>query len=175
VYPSEHFLIVAVPVVLFTSLRDQQLPSRQLFGLTFLASQFPDLIDKPLAHEFGLIPSGRVFMHSFPTVLPLWLLVGVYAWRTDRPRAGAVFILGHLSHLLADNSKALLEQPPRVPSDLLWPVVPAVQRPLSPGWAGPGSINVHLWTLFSALVLAVTVYSVVQDVRIHLWKQRPLE
>jgi membrane-bound metal-dependent hydrolase YbcI (DUF457 family) len=175
VYPSEHFLIVVVPLVAYVYIRDRRLPSRQLFGVAFFASQFPDLIDKPLAHEFGLIPSGRVFMHSFPTVLPLWLLVGVYAWRTDRPRAGAVFILGHCSHLLADNYTALLEQPPRVPSDLFWPLVPAVRRPLIPGWAGPGSINIHLWTLFSTVVLAVTVYLVVQDVRIQLRKQRNLE
>lgn len=114
-------------------------------------------------------------MHSLPTVLPLWLLVGVYAWRTDRPRAGAVFVLGHLSHLLADNYKALLEQPPRLPTDLFWPLLPAVQRPLIPGWAGPGSINVRLWTLFSTVVLAVTVYYLVQDVRAQLWKQETLE
>ena len=86
-----------------------------------------------------------------------------------------MFVLGHLSHLLADNYKASLEQPPRLPADLFWPLLPAVQRPLIPGWAGPGSINIHLWTLFSAFVLAVTVYYVVQDVRIQLQKQRNLE
>jgi membrane-bound metal-dependent hydrolase YbcI (DUF457 family) len=174
VYPSEHFLIVAVPLLLYVYARDRRLPSRRLFALGFLASQFPDLIDKPLAHEFGLIPSGRVFMHSFPTVLPLWALVSVYAWRTDRRRAGALFILGHCSHLLADTYRSLLANPPRVPSDLFWPLVPAVQRPLIPRWAGPGSINIHLWALFSTVVLAVTVYYLVQDVRTQLRKQRNL-
>lgn len=167
-YPSEHFLIVAVPVVLFTYLCNQRLPSRQLFGVAFLASQFPDLIDKPLAHVFGLIPSGRVFMHSFPSVFPLWLVVGVYAWRTERSRAGAVFILGHLSHLLADNHNALFGSSPRIPDELLWPLVSVPQRPLIPGWAGPGSINVRLWTLFSAMVLVVAVYYLAQDVRRQL-------
>lgn len=133
------------------------------------------VIDKSLAHGFGLIPFGRVFMHLSPTVLPIWALVSVYAWRTDRRRAGAVFVLGHCSHLFADNNRSLLANPPRVPSDLLWPVVPAVRRPLIPGRAGLGSINIHLWTLFSALVLAVTLYYIVQDVRVQLQKQRDLE
>ena len=107
-------------------------------------------------------------MHSFPSVFPLWLVVGVYAWRTERSRAGAVFILGHLSHLLADNHNALFGSSPRIPDELLWPLVSVPQRPLIPGWAGPGSINVRLWTLFSAMVLVVAVYYLAQDVRRQL-------
>jgi membrane-bound metal-dependent hydrolase YbcI (DUF457 family) len=172
VNPFAHFLIVIGPLVCYSYLRERRLPSRHLFGLAFLASQFPDLVDKPLAHQFGLIPSGRVFMHSVPTALPLWLLVGVYAWRTERRRAGTVFMLGHLSHLLADHHNAFFGSSPRLPTELLWPLVSVPRRPLRPGWAGPGSINVRLWTLFSALVLAVTTYYLVRDVRTQVRRRR---
>lgn len=78
VLPIEHFIIALLPVAVYALLRDKQLPSLQLVAVTFFGSQFPDLVDKPLAYELSLIPSGRVFMHSLPFAIPLSIAVVTY-------------------------------------------------------------------------------------------------
>ena len=165
--PVEHFIVVFIPAVVVAVLVDRRLPTLSFVGAVFVGSQFPDLIDKPLAHEFGLLPSGRVFMHSVPTAAPVWLVVAWYGWRTHRSRLSAAFIAGHASHILADNYRSLQGPDPSLPPDMLWPLMDAAPRPPVPYWAGPNSINLHLWTLFSATVLTILAYIIVQDVRSH--------
>ncbi|NLV06473.1 metal-dependent hydrolase [Haloarcula rubripromontorii] len=167
VFPSEHFIIALLPVAVYALLRDRHLPSLQLVAVTFFGSQFPDLIDKPLAYELHLIPSGRVFMHSLPFAVPLSVAVIGYAVRTDRTRLGAAFSAAHLSHLVADN-RQLLSPDPYVPSDLLWPLQPPVVRPAVPQWVGVGAVNLHLWTGFSVLVLMLVAYVLAADLQTQL-------
>lgn len=163
--PVEHFIIAFLPAVAIVVLVDRHLPSLRFVGVVFVGSQFPDLVDKPLAHYFGVIPSGRVFMHSLPIALPFLLLVLWYGWWTQQSRLSVVFIGAHLSHLLADNYHALRGPPPSIPTDLLWPITDAAPRPAVPYWAGPNSINLFLWTAFSATVLTVCVWFLIGDVR----------
>ncbi|MFW6382513.1 MAG: metal-dependent hydrolase [Haloferacaceae archaeon] len=162
VRPIEHLIVALFPVAGYFYLRDRRLLSLELAAVTFLGSQFPDLIDKPLALQLNLIPTGRVFMHSLPVAVPVWALVIAYSWKTDRLRAGAAFVFAYASHLVADNHQTLLAG--RMPNDLLWPLVAPTPRPPIPYWAGPESINVHLFTLFSVTVLSVTAYYCVRDV-----------
>lgn len=164
-YPLEHFIVALLPVLAYVLLRDKELPSLRLVAVVFVGSQFPDLIDKPLAHQLGIVPSGRVFMHSLPIAVPFLLLVVWYGWKTDRTRLSAVFAFAHLSHLFADNYGLLLPPNPQVSPDLLWPFVEPVRRPAVPHWAGPEGINITLWTLFSVLVLSVVAYVMIADVR----------
>lgn len=160
--PIEHLIIAISLAVGYTFLTEHRLPSLKLAAVAFVGSQFPDLIDKPLALQLHLIPTGRVFMHSLPFAVPVWLAVLAYGWKTNRPRGGVVFVLAHASHLLADNYAGLASG--RVPSDLLWPFLAPVPRPPAPYWAGPNSINVHLFTAFSVTVLAVTAYYLLADI-----------
>jgi len=166
-FPIEHVLVAIVPVLAYVCLRDRRLPSLRLLGVVFVGSQLPDLVDKPLAHQFHLLPSGRVFVHSLPIAIPIICVVGWYGWRTDRPRAVGAFAFAYLSHIVADNHRALLLPDPAVSADLLWPFRPAIQRPVAPNWAGPNSINVRLWTLFSVVVLLVSAYYLYRDIRKH--------
>jgi len=76
---------------------------------------------------------------------------------------GIVFVIAHASHLLADNYVPLASG--RVPSDLLWPLLPPVARPAVPYWAGPMSINIHLFTAFSVAVLTLTAYYLISDIK----------
>ena len=69
-FPIEHFLVAFLPVLMYVLVIDRRLPTVRLVAVAFIGSQFPDLVDKPLAYQFGLIPSGRVFMHSLPIALP---------------------------------------------------------------------------------------------------------
>jgi len=164
VRPVEHFIVVFLPAITVVVLLDRRLPTLPFVGAVFVGSQFPDLIDKPLAHEFGIIPSGRVFMHSLPTAAPVWLVVAWYGWRTQRSRLSGAFIAAHISHILADNYRSLQGSPPSLPPDMLWPLTNAAPRPPVPYWAGPNSINLHLWTLFSATVLTILAYLIIRDV-----------
>lgn len=156
-FPHEHFIVAIVPVVAYVILSDRRLPTIHLVGLVFLGSQFPDLVDKPLAHQFVVLPSGRVFMHSIPVVLPFLLLLGVYGWKTDRLGASVAFAFAHLSHVFTDHHTALLGSNPQLPPELLWPILPATASPVTPSWAGPGGIYVPLWTTFSIVVLSLSV------------------
>jgi len=164
-FPLEHFVVAALPVLAYVLLRDRRLPTPRVVALIFVGSQFPDLIDKPLAHQFGLIPSGRVFMHSLPVAIPFLLVVALYGWKTDRTRLSSTFAFAHLSHLLADNYQPLLGPNPTISPDLLWPFSQPVARAAVPHWAGAGGINVRLWALFSVVVLAILTYVVVADIR----------
>ena len=166
--PIEHFIVAFLPVLGYSIGRDRKLPTPRLTALAFVGSQFPDLIDKPLAHQFGLLPSGRVGMHSLPISVPFVCVIIAYGWYTDRRRLASVFAFAHLSHLLADNYKPLLGATPSVSPDLLWPFTQPVARAAVPGWAGVNGINVLLWTIFSIVVLAAFSYVVVVDVREQL-------
>ena len=166
--PHEHFIVAFVPVFAYVVLRDRQLISLQLTAIVFIGSQFPDLVDKPLAHQFGLIPSGRVFMHSLPIAIPFLLIVAVYGWKTDRNPLSGAFIFAYLSHLVADHYTSLFGPDPHIPAELLWPLLSVPARTHHPHWAGPDGINIVLWTLFSAVVLLATAYFVVRDLRTQL-------
>ena len=166
--PIEHFIVALLPVLVGVLAVTRRLPSLQFTGVVFIGSQFPDLIDKPLALELGLIPTGRVFMHSLPTAIPVLLVVAWYGWRTKRSHLSAGFIFAHLSHILADNYRVLTGPEPSIPPDLLWPLTQATPRPPLPYWAGAKSINIHLWTLFSVTVLGGCLYIVIKDIRSQL-------
>jgi hypothetical protein len=52
---------------------------------------------------------------------------------------------------------------------MLWPFRAAIPRPDVPYWAGEASINIHLWTAFSATVLAICAYYAYRDVDEQFW------
>lgn len=163
-FPLGHFVVAFLPVLAYVLSRDRQLPSMQLTGIAAFGSQFPDLIDKPLYHESVVTPSGRVGTHSLPVAIPIALAVLWYAYRTDRPRAGVVFVFAYATHIFGDVYRALLAPDRRIPSDLLWPFVEPIERPFRPFWAGPDLLFVHLWTLVSIVSLAIAGVFLVWDV-----------
>ncbi|VTT87323.1 unknown [Halorubrum sp. DM2] len=167
-FPIEHCIVAVIPIIAYVLVRDRDVPTGGFLAIVFVGSQLPDLVDKPLAHQFGLIPSGRVFVHSLPVAVPILCLAGWYAWRTDRLRAGGAFAFAYLSHIVADNRRVLSLPNPTLSDDMLWPFRPATPRPDVPYWAGEASINVRLWTLFSAVVLAITVYYLYRDINEQL-------
>jgi membrane-bound metal-dependent hydrolase YbcI (DUF457 family) len=166
-FPLEHFLVASLPVLMYALICNGHLPSIRLTAVTFIGSQFPDLVDKPLAYQFGLIPSGRVFMHSLPIALPFLLGIIIYGWKTERNRLSLGFAFAYVSHLVADNYRPLFGPHPQIRSDLLWPFVEPVSRPDVPSWAGVGGIHTTLWTAFSFLILLTTGTIIIID----LWRR----
>lgn len=88
-----------------------------LFG-----SQFPDLVDKPLAWYVGVLPTGRTLAHSFVVIGPLVVAVYLLAARYGRSEYGIAFGVGAVSHLLMDALPALWGETSA--SFLLWPILP---------------------------------------------------
>ena len=138
--------------------------------VVFVGSQFPDLVDKPLAYSVMIIPSGRVFMHSLPFAIPICILVIVYGIITSRPALSDGFVWAYLLHVIADWRQLLFAG--RLPQNLLWPLVDPLPASSVPGWAGPGGINVSLWTMFSIVVLSGTLLLVAMDVSYQLSKKK---
>lgn len=73
----------------------------EAFAAVF-ASVLPDIIDKPLAWEYGVFHAGYALGHSVFFAIPLSIAVGMFARSYGRPRAGVAFALAYLIHLPAD-------------------------------------------------------------------------
>ncbi|MFC6726824.1 metal-dependent hydrolase, partial [Halobium palmae] len=106
--PWGHFLVAFVPFAAYRVARGRRPDADSVF-LLLVATQFPDLVDKPLAWTLGVFPSGRLLAHSVVFAVPLVLIVSAAAWHRSRPDLGALFTFGYLSHLYTD-SLGLLRQ-----------------------------------------------------------------
>jgi hypothetical protein len=99
-----------------------------------VGTQFPDLVDKPLAWTLAVLPAGHSLAHSLFVALPVSTLAVTAAWSLDRRQVGVAFAFGYLSHLPADVFyPVLLGGAPKV-GFLFWPVVPAVEPQTSVGF-----------------------------------------
>jgi hypothetical protein len=73
-------------------------PRRLLIPL-FLASLFPDIVDKSIGYLFQAMPNGRHFAHNLFSLLGLSLLAGLIFGQAG----GWAWFCGYLGHLLADS------------------------------------------------------------------------
>lgn len=93
-----------------------------------VGSQLPDLIDKPLAWELGVLPAGRSLGHSLVFIalvaLALHAVVGprhVATW--------AAFVFGQVAHTLTDAAPLVVAGRYEELGYLLWPVTPLAPVP----------------------------------------------
>lgn len=114
-----YLLLLAVAVLLRRRL------SRAELIAVIVGTQLPDLVDKPLAWWFSVLPSGRSLAHSLLVAIPLSVLVLAVAWYLTHPEVGVAFGTGYASHLVGDSYVALYYWIPEEFSFLLWPLLPA--------------------------------------------------
>jgi len=108
--------------------------------LLAFGTQLPDLVDKPFAWTFGVLPNGRSVAHSVFTATAL-ITVAVIIFRyINMPTLGESFGVGYSSHLLGDGIPALLRSPERL-AFLLWPLLPPVK------YNTPQTFGAHLENL----------------------------
>lgn len=88
-----------------------------------VGSQTPDLIDKPLAWNFGVLPGGRTLAHSLFVAALLVPTVLVAADRLGGRTVGVGFLLGYCSHLLADIPPTVFSGNLAGGAYLLWPIL----------------------------------------------------
>jgi hypothetical protein len=124
-WPWEHFAVAYVAVSLWFRAARRR-PGAATVLAVGVGSQFPDLVDKPLAWSVGVLPSGTALAHSVFVAVPL----AVLAWRLARTRGrgalGLAFGLSYLLHLPGDLAYGLLTSGGAVPwGAVLWPLVPS--------------------------------------------------
>lgn len=129
--PWGHFAVAFLPYLAYKLIKCRSLPSRQATIFLLVASQLPDLIDKPLAWSLHILPSGRSLGHSLLFAVPLVLVISLFATRRGRSELGTLFTFGYLSHVFGDIYNTLLY----VPTDqwastfvasLYWPLLPII-------------------------------------------------
>lgn len=132
--PTGHAALAYVCYAGVAVLTDRRLPARDALVPLLVASQLPDLIDKPLAY-FGVLQSGRSLAHSLFAFAVLAVAVALLCRELARtvesdrrvrflaatPVAVAV---GYVTHLVGDSYRALLAGNYADASFLLYPVVP---------------------------------------------------
>jgi hypothetical protein len=121
-WPLGHAAIGYLCYSLLTRTRFDRPPSGVVVLFLLFGTQFPDLVDKPLAWYLGVIPTGRTLAHSLLLLVPLSIGVYLLASRYRRPEYGFAFGFGAISHTLVDAAPALWGGTD--PSFLLWPALP---------------------------------------------------
>jgi len=105
-------------------------PALATLVLLAIGTQFPDLIDKPLAWTVHVLPAGRTLAHSALVAVPI-ALGGI---RVLDPESGAAFAIGYWSHLVADSVWPLFEGQVGSLAFLLWPVLPLPTYEIAPSF-----------------------------------------
>jgi len=120
--PWEHAAIAYLLYSGYSRLRYGRPPNGWAVLVVLFASQLPDLIDKPLAWQFALIPSGRSLAHSVFVGVPLSAVAVVLARQYEAHEIGSAFWIGYLSHLATD-AVALYPGAETNFASILWPLV----------------------------------------------------
>ncbi|MFP8953800.1 metal-dependent hydrolase [Natrialbaceae archaeon A-arb3/5] len=122
-WPWGHLAVAYLLYTAYTHRRFERPPLALPAIALAVGSQFPDLIDKPLAWTFGVLPGGRTLGHSLLFAAVLVPIVYTVAARFESRDVGLAFIIGHLSHLLADVPPSALTGDLSGTEFLLWPLV----------------------------------------------------
>lgn len=101
-WPWEHLAIAYLSYSLGRRASTGQPPSGTETGLLAVASQGPDLVDKPLSWGLGIFPTGYAIGHSVFVAGPLGVGALVGGYRVGRFRTAAAVVVGYWSHLVAD-------------------------------------------------------------------------
>lgn len=125
-WPWEHAAIGYIGYSAFCRLRGKTPSDGAALGVLF-GSQLPDLIDKPLAWWFGVLPAGRSLGHSLLFAIPVCIVVLLVADRYNRTDIGVAFTVGYALHLPADVISPMLFGGPPSTNFLFWPITPVAE------------------------------------------------
>jgi len=121
----------------YSRLRLGHRPTAATALVVVFGSQFPDLVDKPLAWTLSVLPSGRSLAHSLLVVVPLVaLLYWVARAREEGEEPLAVaFGIGALVHTFGDALYSLVALEFREAGFMLWPAVPPLEYEVEQSFA----------------------------------------
>jgi hypothetical protein len=101
-WPWGHLAVGYLCFVLYTQYSDRSAQTTFTVAAVAIGSQFPDVVDKPLAWTFAVLPSGRSFAHSLLTAGIIILVVYRMSRRWHREDTAVAFAIGYVTHSLAD-------------------------------------------------------------------------
>ncbi|WP_226041653.1 metal-dependent hydrolase [Natrinema sp. DC36] len=145
----------------------------EAFTVVF-ASVLPDLIDKPLAWEYGVFENGYAIGHSLFFAVPLAIFVGMIAHAATRSRAGLAFGLGYLLHPFGDVVDSVFRQGVLQFELMLWPIASVEGHSPGPSFLEAffdlfgryssdmlaGDISTYLWAQLGLAGAALVVWLV---------------
>ena len=121
-WPLGHVAVAYLCYAAWTRWRLANRPGELTVLVLVLGSQFPDLVDKPLAWYLAVLPTGRTLAHSLVFLVPFCLAVWLFCRRQGAPHLAIAFAIGALSHVAVDALPALWGGTD--PGFLLWPILP---------------------------------------------------
>ncbi len=125
VFPLGHAVFGYLLYVPFAWVTGRRLPYGVTLGALLVGTQFPDLVDKPLAYA-NVLPSGRAMGHSVFFALAVGAVLWALVRRYDRPHLAVAFGFGHVAHVVGDLIAVVGDQTPVAEFGfLLWPLLPA--------------------------------------------------
>jgi membrane-bound metal-dependent hydrolase YbcI (DUF457 family) len=108
----------------YTRLRTGDSPADVPAVVALFGTQLPDLVDKPLAWSFSVLPSGRSLGHSLVVAAPVLAIAWFLTARRDaRPLAAALGV-GWVSHTFGDALYPLLGRNFADVTFIAWPLLP---------------------------------------------------
>ena len=123
-FPLGHATFGYLLYALFAWATAHRLPYGVTLGALLVGTQFPDLVDKPLAFV-GVLPSGRAAAHSLLFAAGLLAVLWLVTRRYGRSHLTIAFGFGHLSHVVGDVWAAAAAGRTEELTFLLWPALPA--------------------------------------------------
>lgn len=128
-WPWEHVAFGYLLLTAFVHVRRRRSPAGRAVLVVVLATQLPDLIDKPLGWVFHVLPSGTSLAHSFVVGVPVVVAVALFAARRGYRSEAVALTLGYGSHLLGDVFYRAVVGGSASLSVFLWPLVPQSPEP----------------------------------------------
>jgi hypothetical protein len=120
-WPWEHVLFAYVFLSLYMHVRHRAPPEHRPTVLLAFGSLFPDLVDKPLAWQYGVFETGWGIAHSVFVATAVSLLGYAVTRRASAGRVGVGFGVGYLLHLVGDVIPASLSRGRLYLDPVLWP------------------------------------------------------
>lgn len=128
-WPWGHLAVGYLGYSLVCRYKTSRPPSAVGAILLVIGTQFPDLLGKPLAWTFGVLPSGRSLFHSVLTCVVI--LGGLWYWSKHTQKDWRIplhaFAFGYVSHLFGDALNPLMHGEFSRVSFLLWPLLPTLE------------------------------------------------
>lgn len=122
-WPWEHLAFGYVLFSLLARIGRHVEPGEASVYLLGLFTQFPDLVDKPLAWSLGILRSGVSVGHSVFVALSISVVALALGHARGRTTAGLAVAVGYLSHLLGDLLYPVVTGEPFRIDAILWPLV----------------------------------------------------
>lgn len=122
-WPWEHLAFGYLLYSGYTRSRYGDPPTHRPTVALAVMTQLPDIVDKPLAWSFEILPGARSLAHSLFTAA---IVIGLGFWLSHRygnPAIGHAVAFGYGSHLLGDIIYSVLVGGSLTVGFLLWPVV----------------------------------------------------